>query len=476
MPIGGFMGGYLDAGSQLNEQEGQILANKINAFGLEQKQLQASLAAQTRQALQAEMLRQTQAGGNPPAPGAGAPGVAFPDAGAEMGGAPTGTPPGGMGTMGGGKTPDMPLSATLAREYQSNLGLARITAATNPEESIKFKKEADTVLSKIAVAQNEERKEAVEKWQRIKDYAAMPHDQKSMNDMVNLGVAEYGPQFTQHLSTIGFQKDPMSGQYLWDGSRNPEIAKNMGDLALKQIERAKLEQDAAAEKRRADNEKSMEESRQNTARHQAVSEGLQAAALKASIDAKAIAADAREAKVQVKQMDSMTQLSDKYRKESEAFTKTALAPYETASRYMVGPDGKMKAGGFDSSQDLSLRDAYLQAIYPNQRGSTREAKDVAKLPGIPQSIVQGIQNIFLGKDLPPTVRKEMYNAIKEKFVTQNDLQAQREAAAQARLKNIKPEAEDSEVSMYVPSYAIKAKAGIAPPTAGQTDYSNLWSK
>jgi hypothetical protein len=254
---GGFMAGYLNAGEQMAQTQGQVMANALNAQKIQQQAIAMDIAAKSRQA-EIDYWRGKQMGAV--APNGAAPNVNMsltPEALAANEGDMPGTGAGmhSMGDMGGRMPGAMPkLSDILRKGADDAIELAKAKgSAGDVAAAEKLRTDARENLAKAATAENEERKQEQEKWQNIKNLASAPYDQSSLNDMVAMGKLQFGPDFTKYLDTAKIPRDPNNpNNYLWNDLTAAKIA-HVKDQALSQLDRMK----------RADQEQAIADRRQN---------------------------------------------------------------------------------------------------------------------------------------------------------------------------------------------------------------------
>lgn len=235
MPVnyGGFLGGFLNTEEAVAGIEGQKLANAQNSLGLEQARINADIQAKTRTALEAAAAESIAKGNAPD-------GISFepPDLAS--------TNP--LQTGGGPKLSDLHL-----KEYNDELKAAKAVAAVgNVMEHSKRLKAANEALAKATVARAEERKDRVERLERVGNVLAGISDEETLNAAINNFSGEY-PEITQQLGKMGFERGP-GGRYLWNEAAGQKT-KAIKDVVLTEKDRmlnADRDERRALEKKRAE--------------------------------------------------------------------------------------------------------------------------------------------------------------------------------------------------------------------------------
>jgi multidrug efflux pump subunit AcrA (membrane-fusion protein) len=152
--------------------------------------------------------------------------------------------------------------------------------------------------------------------------------------------------------------------------------------------------------------------------------------------------------------------------------------YKTSRNYLLDADGNPRpTKDLNAVGDLPFTDAYLKLAHPQGRiNSVYEFKQIDKLPGMPTRIVQSLKNLAYGKELPPQIRIEMFNAMDRAFKEHNDNQIEHEDSELAKVQALRGLPKGTNPEIYVPMYSIRpereAKAGAAaaaPAGGGKPD-------
>ncbi len=163
-----------------------------------------------------------------------------------------------------------------------------------------------------------------------------------------------------------------------------------------------------------------------------------------------------------RQVSQATTINNQYENQSKDF-KDVVPRVQAATSYLIDPQtGKMKDNSqFNSSGDRMFAEAFIKTVYPDYRGSVYDQKSLSQLQGLPDKIVQGIKNIATGQMLPRDVKADMYGAMQQSFKPMNEMQIQREDAAQARA--IRSGVPEDMTQTYIPPYALRPSQKQATP-------------
>jgi hypothetical protein len=126
-------------------------------------------------------------------------------------------------------------------------------------------------------------------------------------------------------------------------------------------------------------------------------------------------------------------LANDYNALSKDF-RTVAPVFESTARYVA-------SGKYNSSGDRDLAFAFARTLDPKDRVGVHDIKDINKLGNLPERIQQAIIGLAEGKELPDRVRLEMFQAMRNRFQSLNDLQQQIEDEYEGRAKQymLKPD-------------------------------------
>jgi hypothetical protein len=119
-------------------------------------------------------------------------------------------------------------------------------------------------------------------------------------------------------------------------------------------------------------------------------------------------------------------LANDYNALSKDF-RTVAPVFESTARYVA-------SGKYNSSGDRDLAFAFARTLDPKDRVGVHDIKDINKLGNLPERIQQAIIGLAEGKELPDRVRLEMFQAMRNRFQSLNDLQQQIEDEYEGRAK------------------------------------------
>lgn len=228
MPMG-FVSGYLGAGQAYADMEGKQLENKIRQFGLEQAIDQSKRDSELRMELANIEARNPAINGFP------------------AGGMAVGTGQDGM--QFGGELVTPKVSDLALNEYQQSLMKARAAARLgNASANEKYAKDASAALQRATTAQAEERKDEMERWNTILQWATASQDADSLNQMYDTAVAKYGNEAVKAFKDMGFERSPEDGKLMWSVG-NAKRVEFLREASLKEVDRVKREQKEADQKR-----------------------------------------------------------------------------------------------------------------------------------------------------------------------------------------------------------------------------------
>jgi hypothetical protein len=126
-------------------------------------------------------------------------------------------------------------------------------------------------------------------------------------------------------------------------------------------------------------------------------------------------------------------LANDYNALSKDF-RTVAPVFESTARYVA-------SGKYNSSGDRDLAFAFARTLDPKDRVGVHDIKDINKLGNLPERIQQAIIGLAEGKELPDRVRLEMFQAMRNRFQSLNDLQQQIEDEYEGRARQymLKPD-------------------------------------
>lgn len=137
-------------------------------------------------------------------------------------------------------------------------------------------------------------------------------------------------------------------------------------------------------------------------------------------------------------MDRETELklADDYARDSKGYNDVKVK-FQAAKSYVASLEREEKPAKPTSANDKALVSTYLKLLDPQDRIARGDIQDIGKLTGVPQSVVQGVQNLFKGKELDKTTRREIMDTIRLEFSYINRAQANTETSYSDRAKRYK---------------------------------------
>jgi hypothetical protein len=169
-------------------------------------------------------------------------------------------------------------------------------------------------------------------------------------------------------------------------------------------------------------------------------------------------ADNRQALADQRNFSNERNLANDYNGLSKDF-RVVLPSFQASARYVAG-------GKYNSSGDRDLAFSYARTLDPKDRVGVNDIKDINKLGNVPERVQQAIVGLAEGKMLPDRVRLDMFNAMRNRFNTMNEQQAdiENEYEGRARQYLLEP-------GRVVQRFAIRS----ASPSGRQTGATGGWS-
>lgn len=255
------------------------------------------------------------------------------------------------------------------------------------------------------------------------------------------------------------QQRGMDGRYIWTPALE-QMTSGLNNMVQTAAQRDKSEQRAQELARKE------QELEQRRIRDQQVADA-KAQTLAVSREALSIREKSAELAEQNRQLarenkitKDVNNLATTYAHDTEKQYDGKDSPYQlyaTAERYMIDPNTNKPytlGAHYDSSQDAALTKAYVSMTHPNYRGSVREIKELEKLGGIFSRSVQAFKGLAIGKELPTSVRNEMFNTMREKFMTADQAQSEREIRARAQARFANPDLSDADLNRLFPIKSV----------------------
>jgi hypothetical protein len=124
-----------------------------------------------------------------------------------------------------------------------------------------------------------------------------------------------------------------------------------------------------------------------------------------------------------KDRETELKLADDYARDTKGFKETK-AKFSAAAQYYAEVAGGKKAP--TPADDRALVFTYAKMLDPGDKVAVKDVQDINKLAGVPDRVIQGVQNLVKGNLLPPDVRKDMFAVIRKEFTQHNRAQGQLE--------------------------------------------------
>lgn len=106
----------------------------------------------------------------------------------------------------------------------------------------------------------------------------------------------------------------------------------------------------------------------------------------------------------------------------------AVKPHvNAAAQYIHG-------GKYDSAGDRALAFQYAKILDPQDRVGVNDIKDINKLGNVPERVTQAVVGLAEGKMLPDRIRSEMFQVIRNRFLSMNEQQREIEQEYEDRAK------------------------------------------